>query len=681
MAAASDPRPEVRHLTPTLVSIGCGCWGSSSRQGACSPARSDPGSRLATAPNRSPASLPSASCTRLATRPTCSAARLFSWLFPIGNIAFRVDLFSAVCATVTVGAVFALARRFAVSRPAGAVAALTLASGASTLYYAGYAKHYALSGTLVVLSTLFVVRWVQDRPGGTSQLVVAGGLIGAMAGASWQLALLTVPALGILVLLGGRRTWTRPTGWAVGAGAAVAVALYGFVFVRAHQDPAVNWGDASSLTRLERLVTMADFGLSGRVGSGTLSGRPGSSMIVRLERYVHVLQFDLSLLALVVASIGLVAAWRQRSQRLAAAYSATAIVVNIAAAAVIVSPGRVTSSSSALVLGGFLLGALVGLAIAVGLGIDWLMDGVHRLMPVSRRPALRYLLALALGLVLVGPAVWSHYSEVGRRQNHFAEQYASNLFASVPQNAVLVVWSAERTFPLLERQVVHGERPDVDVIAGDGLAYESYRSQIERQLHVELPASVHDPYLDAVSAVTALEARGPVVLDLYAGSRCTTSSGTRYGAWWRSRSRGGRCPCPRRSRADREGVAVVQPRRRLHRSLPHCLAEQAGERRLPPVAPRVGADLRGASPLGRRRAESPRCSADRPRRRVGPAEPRGPLTTPNRLTPVDRRADGQYMRREGCSRSWAWRGAVRRASTPRMAAAAARQLSGSAPVT
>lgn len=449
------------------------------------------------------------------------AARLFSWVVaPAGSLALRVNLFSVLCAAVAVGGVFAVARRLGSSAPAAGIAAATFASGASTLYYAGYAKHYAYSGMLLVIATVLVLRWVQG--GRPMELVAAGVCVGLMLGASWQLAFVSAPGLAVLVLLAGRRDLGPGAMFAAAAGGLTAVAVYSFVLVRAGQDPAMNWGDARSPSRLADLLAMRDFGLGDRIGSGVAAGTGGgggggsSGLLVRIVHYVRLYTIELGLLGCLVAGAGLWSLLRRSRPRLGLGWICTVVGVNTLAAAVVVSPGSVDSVRAALVLGGFLIGAFMAISVAAGFGVEVIVGFLADRVPVSWTRDVRPGAMAVAGVLLVAPTLWSHLGEVGRRQTTYAEQYATNVFSSTPDDAVVMVWDAERTFPLRERQVVHGARPDVFVIAADGLAFDWYRSQIERRLGIELPPRVGDSFRDAASAAAAIGEVRPVVLDLFA---------------------------------------------------------------------------------------------------------------------------------------------------------------------
>ncbi len=69
--------------------------------------------------------------------------------------------------------------------------------------------------------------------------------------------------------------------------------------------------------------------------------------------------------------------------------------------------------------------------------------------------------AAALGAALVVPLVIGNWSVVHRADKPFADRYAETAFADLPPHAALFMLGAELTQPLIYRQVVYHQRPDV----------------------------------------------------------------------------------------------------------------------------------------------------------------------------------------------------------------------------
>jgi hypothetical protein len=462
--------------------------------------------------------------------------RLFAWLVPLGGLAFRVNLFSLVCAALAAGGVFLLARRVGAGRAGAAIGALAMASGTAFWFNAGFAKHYSFSALLIVTASLVVVSWTET--GGWRRLAGAGALMALSTGASWQLAALAVPGLAVLVL--GRFRLLRIHELAAGvlSGLIVAGAVWGFVVVRAHQEPAVNWGEATNVSRLTDLVTMGDFGY----GAGTLArssspggdnARPGEpartvgkkvgtdeagELPARIKASAILLSRELSVLTLALAGVGLVASWRRRN-RLYAAFLTVAFMVNIGGAALVVSARRAPPLGEVVSFGGFLVGALVVVAVWAGLGAS----AVAAVMAGGRAWEFHRAAAVVVAGTVLIPSVIVHRPYADHRAPAFVDQYVGNVLSSLPERSVLLVWGTERTFPLVYSQVVQGRRPDVTIIAGDGLSRPWYRRQVSQRLGLPPLTGPQEAILQAQTLSRRLRRDRPVFLEANAMRVLSTS--------------------------------------------------------------------------------------------------------------------------------------------------------------
>jgi MFS family permease len=475
------------------------------------------------------------------------AGRLFTLLEPFGSLAFRVNLFSTVCAVLAVVGVRRLARILGASQVGAAVGALALATATSFWFYAGFAKHYTFSALLLVVAALLVLEWRRRESRGLHLLAGAGAVLGLTTGAAWQLAALAVPGLAVLVLVLPRRQWPRPTTLAAPmlAGLVVAGAVWAFVPIRAAQEPAINWGEASTSQRLTDLFTMKDFGFGTDVvgRSETSKGkairsRDAFRLPLRMLAYGILLSREFGYLVLALAATGIVAAWRRRP-RAYAAFLTLGMLTNLVAAALVVPPGRIKGFSTGLSQGGFLLGALVTVAVASALGVtavERVLTGAAAAAATKRKqegrsraerrrnqrkgrnrpqgfdvsPAVAGAVLAALALL---PSLAIHLRPASHRGPAYADDYATNVLASVPRHGVLVLWGTEQTFPFLHRQVAEGDRRDVLVVNGKGLSRPWYQEQLARKLgrpNLHLQGS---PTQQAAEFVKATYKERPVYLD------------------------------------------------------------------------------------------------------------------------------------------------------------------------
>lgn len=464
------------------------------------------------------------------------AARIFSTLLPFGSMAMRVNLFSVVSAALTATMVFLIARKMGATRVGALAGALTLATGTSFWFYAGFAKHYAFSAFLLAATTYAVLAW-RER-GGWWRLGLAGAVLGAATGGSWQIVALLVPALAWLVLVKRPLPRVRDLGAAVVAGVLAVVLVWGFVLVRAGQNPALDWGHATSVHRVVDLITLKDFGLGtdvlGRDDSPGKKVGPSDAVLlpVRLLVYLGVLSREVGWWPLLVGLFGLGWSWT-RKPRVYAGFLTLGFLANLVGAALVVPPGGVDGFQTTLAQGGFLLGALLSLAVMVGLGVSAVEGRLAAWRPARpndraarrradrrRRPAAIASgadLALAggvlLALTLVVPSALAHWRPANHRGPSYADDYVTNVWSAIPARSVLLVWGTEQAFPFQHRQLAEHERTDIVVVNAKGLFRPWYQDELRSRLGQPSLTFDGGTVERAVDLVRQVRGKRPVYLD------------------------------------------------------------------------------------------------------------------------------------------------------------------------
>src|SRR5262245_16955257 len=104
------------------------------------------------------------------------AGKLFTLLVPAGSIAYRMSLFSAVCAAASCALLYRLCWRLGLDVVPALLAALLLALGPSFWGEADVQRVYALGALFVVAATDAACRW--DRGRDPRQLALAFFLAG-----------------------------------------------------------------------------------------------------------------------------------------------------------------------------------------------------------------------------------------------------------------------------------------------------------------------------------------------------------------------------------------------------------------------------------------------------------------------------------------------------------------------
>jgi hypothetical protein len=408
-------------------------------------------------------------------------ARLFGTVVPLGTWAFRVNLFSLVCASLTIGVVFRVARHFGATRVGASVGALALATTASFWFNAGFAKYYAFTALMLAGAALAALAW--EERGSSAALLLSGLLLGASFGSGWQLAAIMAVALALLVGLGQRQPTLQPVLGGVAALAITSVAGLAFLVVRAIQDPTLNWGAATTPSRLVALIARRDF-------SGAVSGKAGD-VATRLETLLGGMARDFGIVAVVIAVYGAIELYRRRVDIGRVVFLASAAVLNLVAVAIGSAISEMWGFANVVPAGGYLLATMIVVAVLVGVGatalIEFVVHTAAERAGASRSGAvgwLRSVTVLALLAVVVVPSLVVHRDNAELRVTPLADRYGSRVLEALPRNAVLLVWGEEYSMPMLYRQLVDRERPDVAVVSANAIRLDWARDQLTRRLHL-----------------------------------------------------------------------------------------------------------------------------------------------------------------------------------------------------
>lgn len=476
-------------------------------------------------------------------------ARLFTLLIPFLAFTLRVGLFSLVCASLSVTLVNLIARRMGASRPGAALGGLCLAASAGYWYYAGFTKHDQFSGLTFLVALYLLLMW-QARPN-TWRLVGVAAALAFGFGSSWPLTIMLTP-LVLYVLVRSWRQLTVPSlGLATLTGVVLLAGIYGFVMVRASENPLLNWGDATTPSALIQLVDRSDFSTPSGSGSSVQapvstpatsqstpsSGGAGTTVpagagavtaagaieasraISGVQHYIQIFRRELGLAGFLLAVWGAIASltWRRRR---ASIPLLIAFAVNLVGTAVTVAPAT-SSYDVDLVEEGFILGCFFVLACWIAIGATDLFARVRALSKRAGtgqvgsivRGVLPPAAIAAVAVAALVPLVVVGWPVAHRSDNAFADRYAETVFSELPHRAVLFVWGSDLNFPLEYRQIVYHQRRDVVVVAVGGLRYAWYRQEIGRQLGQPLPPELGNTIQDLAHVIHSVGETRPVYID------------------------------------------------------------------------------------------------------------------------------------------------------------------------
>jgi hypothetical protein len=174
---------------------------------------------------------------------------------PIGTLAYRVNLFSAVCGVLSCVCIFLIARRLMVSRPLSAAAALTAATGYPVWSNAVTAEVYTLSALMSAATIYFLIAWSQT--GRMSRLYLACAIFAAGLGNHLTIVGLLPAALIYGIYKDRSVLQPRVVGIAAFIGC-LGVAQYGFIALRTIQGAPYLEARATTLRGIYDVIIARD---------------------------------------------------------------------------------------------------------------------------------------------------------------------------------------------------------------------------------------------------------------------------------------------------------------------------------------------------------------------------------------------------------------------------------------
>lgn len=372
--------------------------------------------------------------------------KLFS-LVPIGSIAWRAELLSAVAAAASAGTAVLIAGRLG-ARPTLALAAgLALAATGTLWLEATFSEMNSLHLLLVAALIHRALVWRAERRDRDLRI---GALLAGLALSNHLLAMTVVPIILLFVLADARqRLIDRPALILQGVGLGLlGLTPYLFIPIRALAGPASMYGRFLTWDGFLSLVSGADFRRDMQFASGSslaTAWRAVPDIVEQFQERSHAVFVFGGLVG------GAVQLLRDRWTGL--------LFLAIVVANVFFYANYLGDLEHYLLVTWLIVA--VWLAVAAEAVLAWLED---RLPALAAEPG-PAVLALVLPIVLVG----SHWETYDQSRNHTGERFAEAVFAELAPNAVLISYWDTLT-NLSYMHCVEGVRPDVSLRAFDPAA-------------------------------------------------------------------------------------------------------------------------------------------------------------------------------------------------------------------
>ncbi len=449
----------------------------------------------------------------------------FTILVPLGDVAFRANLFSAILASITVLLLFYTLLRLMRMASAGqesasshrayvSAALATAAFAVSPLFWsqALIAEVYSLNaafaaGLLYVGVDTYASSANRGKvpSGGSSDAARLKGpvlffmLMGLGLGNHLSLFLVAAPlALWLAYTLGWRRV-AHPL--ALGA-LLVGLSVYLYLPLRAFQNPPINWGDPDNIRDFWWMVTAEPY-------QRYFLGLPISELPSRLSSWADLFLRQFTPIGVMLGFLGAYHLWVRARPLLLAGIASLAL---LSAYSVTYN----TPDSFVYMIPGFYI-----VAIWMGLGVYWSLARASQLLR-ERRPTILSLRAtpamsaMAIAAVaLLAPAITLalNYGSLDISDDREARDNSRELFQGLPQGALVLANTQRNIFSLWYMRHVESPDTEVAVVAVPLLTYDWYWEDFLRDQPLLQPENSLRRAIPRMTSIVDLEvASRPVYL-------------------------------------------------------------------------------------------------------------------------------------------------------------------------
>jgi 4-amino-4-deoxy-L-arabinose transferase-like glycosyltransferase len=386
---------------------------------------------------------------------------LLAWVFemlPIGSVAFRANLLSALLVAGTLALAVAILLRLRV-RPVIALGTAVALGAVGTVWSsATVAEVDPLHLFLMAALILLALRWADER---RPRDLLLGGLLIGLAIGNHLLTIFVAPFLVIFAVWAGRSV-LRERPWILAATAGLAIlglAVYLYIPWAASRNPPLAYNHPVTLDSVLWLVTGEQF----RYQFDLLSPRGPGEFVAHLPTLARTAAAEATIVLPIVGIVGLPFLARRRP-----AFGWTVI-------AMLITGGFVWATYQRLEH--YLLVPFLLTAISAGVALDATANGLAALVRRTRwrdDPRLNGIAGLIVGLGAIVFAIalaGVNWNASDRSDDHGGDRYVAELFGALPPNAMIVSYW-DPTGPLWYGQHVEGLRPDVQIVDDSNAAYD-----------------------------------------------------------------------------------------------------------------------------------------------------------------------------------------------------------------
>jgi len=382
--------------------------------------------------------------------------KIFLTLFPFGEVAYRMNLFSALLGSAAVGMVVLLTLRLSAGRLVSAAAGLLAGFSAIFWSQATIAEVYTLTA-VVFLGILHIVILYLLNPS-PARLCALAYLSGLSLTAHPGMVLI-LPGILLAILFRDPGLLRRFGELLAGASfALLGFSIYLYLPIRSLADPVMDWGDPETLAGF--------FGHLLRLQYSGQTVSPENPFRDRLFYLGHLALFEVSPIVLVLSALGIRALfsfpgegdWARERLKTRRAFKVFYLALVLLLSVGFLFFISVSFQKQTVFLNQvFFIPLLLLLVPPVALGLSRVSQWLGASIPGVWGSRMR------LSAVAVIPAGYLlfNFDDQDKSRYTIARDYAECVLKTLPKDSVYISGSDHSNFPILYLQVVEGQRPDI----------------------------------------------------------------------------------------------------------------------------------------------------------------------------------------------------------------------------
>jgi len=403
-------------------------------------------------------------------------AKPFTYL-PFGNIAFRVNIATALSAAIACYGVYLLVshlladevftegRAFSgfCKRFIALSASLTFAFSARLWLQSNHDKPYPLLSFLSAMIFYLLILWRESYRKGDDHpaYIYLGAFLCGLAFGAHQTMVLLLPAYAFLILAMDWRLISRIKEMAlVGAFAIIGFSIHLHLPIRATQNPLLNWGDPKTLPQF----------LWHFLRRGYPVEKPDRELsLFWTQLNAFNISHEFTWVGVALLLIGMAAFLRKRRDEIIA-YLIGVVFFLLVIIGYLNTPAEMIFLNEEFFTPLYLLSS-----VFIGLGVFHLLRTCLVKISPGEFSSLSFRAVTAFIILALPMTVCAlHYLENDQHDNYIAYDYAVNTLRSLPERAILYTWGDSGAFPLWYLQGVERRRGDLSIVHTPHLLFAWY---------------------------------------------------------------------------------------------------------------------------------------------------------------------------------------------------------------